>query len=212
MEVLTPSKRSVLKKNLPAWIAPTLSSIRAHPFSDPDWLFEKKLSGERCTIYKQEDDVRLMSGRKNITHFFPEIAAALRRQKGSFIVDGEIVALESGLPSFARLQARMNTASPSRAIVKNFPVYLYLFDMMHGGDYNITDLKLLTRKDILATLVDFEDPIRMSPYKTEEGVSYFNAACEEGWAGIIAKNMSSPYESGLTENWLEIPCQRCVKK
>lgn len=211
MEVLTPSKRNVLKKNLPARIAPALTSICAQPFSDPDWLFERKLIGERCIVYKQEDAVRLMAGRKDITHFFPEIVAALGRQKGSFIVDGEIVAFDGKLPSFTRLRARMNITSANRAI-RNTPVYLYLFDMMHGGDYNITDLKLLTRKDILETLVDFEDPIRISPYKTEEGVNYFNAACEEGWAGIIAKNMNSPYESGLTENWLEIPCHLSVKK
>lgn len=212
MEVLSPSKRNALRKNLPAWIAPALSSIYTQPFSDPDWLFERKLSGERCTIYKQEDAVRLMSGRKNITPFFPEIAAALARQKGSFIVDGVMVAFEGRLSSFTLLQARMNTASPNQSIIKNIPVYLYLFDMMHGGDYDITDLKLLTRKDILETLVNFEDPIRISPYKTEEGVNYFNAACEEGWAGIIAKNMNSPYESGRTKNWLEIPCERTVEK
>ena len=208
MEVLTSSKRNSLKKNLPAWIAPALSSICSQPFSDPDWLFEKKLSGERCTVYKQEDVVRLMSGRKDITLFFPELARALARQNGSFIVDGEIVALGDQLPSFTRLQARMNTASPNQGTIKEIPAYLYLFDMMHGGDYDITDLKLLTRKDILETLVDFEDPIRIMPYKIEEGVSYFKAACEGGWAGMMAKNMNSPYEGGHTTNWLEIPCEK----
>ncbi len=186
MEILTASKRDSLRKYLPQWIEPTTPSLRERSFSHSDWLFERKLNGIRCLCYKQGKEVRLVSANKrDITDNFPQIAEAMTSQRGSFIVDGEIVtALTSSVKT---------------------PLYV-LYDMMHGGDYDLTGLRLRTRKEILKTLLAFEGPLHYCEHVDEDGRRFYEEACSKGWSGIIAKNMNSAYEPGLSANWLEVPC------
>lgn len=194
MEILTPSKRDSLKRYLPDWIEPTRTSHRQKSFSGPDWLFERKLDGIRCISYKQGNDVRLLSAEKDdITSEFPQIAAMLKLQRGNFIADGEIVV--GGLPAADFL--------PS---VAKKPSYV-LYDMMHGGDYDLKGLRLRTRKEILKTLLTFEGPLHYCAHVDRDGRRFYEEACAKGWAGIVAKNINSTYESGVSTNWLEVPCE-----
>lgn len=80
----------------PSWMEPQLATLIHEPFSDPDWVFERKLDGERCLAFAGPDGIRLMSRAKHeITTTFPEIAGALTAQRhGDFVVDGEIVAFD----------------------------------------------------------------------------------------------------------------------
>ena len=71
-------------------MAATLTSDR---FSDPDWIYERKLDGERCLAFADDSGVRLMTRNQHeITNTFPEIAGALASQGHEpCVVDGEIV-------------------------------------------------------------------------------------------------------------------------
>lgn len=198
MEILTPAKRDSIKKHLPEWIEPTQASTKKGAFSHPDWLFERKFDGVRCLVFKQGNSVRLMSrSKRDITNKYQKIADALLKQKGSFIADGEIVTLQYG---FGQKNDLSEEVQPC----------LYLYDMIHGGDYDLTDLKLRTRKEILNTLLDFDALVRYSSHVNAQGEEYFRKACEKGWAGIVAKNINSTYEQGHSRSWLEIPCEKIV--
>ena len=51
----------------PGWTAPMLATLVHEPFSDPQWLFERKLDGERVLAFRTRDGVRLMTrNRKRI--------------------------------------------------------------------------------------------------------------------------------------------------
>ena len=67
-------------------------------FTDPAWIFERKLDGERCLGYVSGPQVRLLTrNSKVVTGTYPEIADALRAQRADdFIVDGEVVAFDGG--------------------------------------------------------------------------------------------------------------------
>jgi ATP-dependent DNA ligase len=61
---------------------------------------------------------------------YPELVEALERQTAErFIADGEVVALENGQTSFARLQGRMQLSNPDAARRTGIAVFLYLFDL-----------------------------------------------------------------------------------
>src|SRR6185437_612011 len=124
-------------------------------FSSPEWVFERKLDGERCLAFAGPEGVRLMSRSKHdITRTFPEIAGAIAAQQpGGLIADGEIVAFEGKQTRFGRLQQRLGVASPGERLLREFPVYYYLFDVMYADGRDIRPLPLTERKKLLAGAV-----------------------------------------------------------
>jgi len=52
------------KETQPEWIYPMLATLTKKRFSDPDWIYERKLDGERCLVFKNGNTVRMMSRNK----------------------------------------------------------------------------------------------------------------------------------------------------
>ena len=65
-------------------------------FSDPDWIFERKLDGIRCIAIRDGGPVKLLSRNDlPLNGRYPEIAAALEAEPCErFAVDGEVIAFE----------------------------------------------------------------------------------------------------------------------
>ena len=107
-------RASLRNERVPSWRAPTLATLTDKRFSDPDWIFERKLDGVRCLAFRNGRDVRLMSrNRLSLNRTYPELVAALAAQSCSkFVVDGQIVAFEGRRTSFARLQGPAGRHQP----------------------------------------------------------------------------------------------------
>ncbi len=104
----------------PGWLEPELATLTRDRFSDPAWIFERKLDGERCLAFAGGGDVRLMTRNEHeITTTFPEIAAALAalRRGDDFAVDGEIVAFDKDQTKFGLLQHRLGVIHPSAELL-----------------------------------------------------------------------------------------------
>ena len=143
-DVLSENERNKLEKMVqPGWLSPMLATLTRDHFSGNDWIYERKLDGERCLIFKAGNTVKLMSrNKKEINARYPEITGAFNTMSGNFIVDGEIVSFRDNVTSFSRLQKRMHSKEPDRTI----PVFYYAFDMMHFDGYSLTHLPLRSRK------------------------------------------------------------------
>jgi bifunctional non-homologous end joining protein LigD len=78
-------------------------------------LFEPKWDGERCLVFRRGRDLNLFSrNRIRLNAKYPEVIEAIHQQEAtSFIADGEIVAFDGTITSFAKLQARMQVEHPS---------------------------------------------------------------------------------------------------
>jgi bifunctional non-homologous end joining protein LigD len=194
---------------LPAWVEPELATLTSDRFSDPGWIFERKLDGERCLAFREGSAVRLMTrNKKQISATYPELARAVAAQAAiDFIIDGEIVAFEGSRTSFARLQRRMQVAEPEPDLVSSVRVYLYLFDVMHVGKHDVRGLPLRDRKRLLRQLVAFDDPLRFTPHRNAAGQEYWQQACSRGWEGVIAKRADAPYRAGRSRDWLKFKCE-----
>ena len=107
-------RASLRNERVPSWRAPTLATLTDKRFSDPDWIFERKLDGVRCLAFRNGRDVRLMSrNRLSLNGTYPELVVALAAQSCSkFVVDGQIVAFEGRRTSFARLQGPAGRHQP----------------------------------------------------------------------------------------------------
>jgi bifunctional non-homologous end joining protein LigD len=193
---------------LPTWLEPELATLTDDRFSDPAWIYERKLDGERCLAWADGGRVRLMTRNQHeITTTFPEIAGALAAQgREACVLDGEIVAFDGSETRFERLQQRFGQARPSEALLAEVPAFFYLFDVLHSGSRDTRPLPLLERKQILRGLLSFDGPLSFTEHRDTDGEAYYREACRLGWEGLIAKRADSPYRAGRTKDWLKFKC------
>jgi bifunctional non-homologous end joining protein LigD len=193
---------------LPGWLEPELATLTGDRFSDPAWIFERKLDGERCLAFATGSSVRLMTRNQHeITSTFPEIAGALAGTgREPCVVDGEIVAFDGSQTRFERLQQRLGQARPSEVLLAAVPAYFYLFDVLYAGNRDARPLPLLERKQILRRLLSYDDPLRYTEHRDADGEAFYGEACRLGWEGLIAKRADSPYRAGRTKDWLKFKC------
>lgn len=195
--------------DVPDWASPMLATLTDDHFSDPDWIYERKLDGVRLLAFRKGGgEVRLMTrNQKNRDSAYPEIADALETTDlDDFVLDGEVVTFDGNVTSFSRLQPRMNLKDPDKARATGIPVFLYLFDVVHLDGYDVTGVELRHRKALLRHALEYEDPIRFTTHRNEEGEAFLKEACESGWEGLIAKKGSSRYVHSRSKDWLKFKC------
>jgi bifunctional non-homologous end joining protein LigD len=170
-------------------------------FSDPEWIFERKLDGIRCVAIRDDGPARLLSRNDlSMNARFPEIAAALDSEPCErFAVDGEIVAFDGAKTSFARLAQRQHHPAP---------VFFYLFDLLWLDGHDVRALPLRTRRRLLRSALRFTDGVRLTPHRNEVGETLFREACRKGWEGLIAKRADSPYSETRSRDWLKFKCEQ----
>ncbi len=185
-----------------------LATLAEEPFSRAGWLFEPKLDGIRCLVVRDGRRVDLYSrNRKSLNPKYPELIEALVNQKvDSFIVDGEIAALEHGISSFAKLQQRMQIRQPSAELRKRVPVTFFAFDLLFLGTYDLRQVPLRYRKQVLEAALDFKEPLSFTQHRETEGEAFYREACQHHWEGLIAKDGNSAYVSERSHRWLKFKC------
>jgi len=170
-------------------------------FSDPDWIYERKLDGIRCIAMRDGGPVRLLSRNDlALNGRFPTVAAALERQRcRRFAIDGEVVAFSGSQTSFAKLaDARSGRAK----------VFFYVFDVTWLDGEDVRRRPLRERKRLLREAIDFADPVRFTTHRNGHGVEFYDEACRKGWEGLIAKRADSPYVTTRSRDWLKFKCER----
>lgn len=188
------------KKIAPRYAPPMLATLVEEPFSDKEWIFEKKFDGERCLVVKRGKEVSLYSrNRKKLNGHYPELAEALKKQKKDFVVDGEIVA-----KNFSSLQKRMQRKVPDKKI----PVALYLFDALNVQGVDLRKKPLIERKKTLKRALSFSGKIHYVTHVRTKGVEAFRQAEKKKWEGVIAKRASSQYVSKRSKDWLKFKCAK----
>ena len=191
----------------------TLATLAERPFSDPAWLFEIKYDGVRVLASRRGGRVELYgrSG-QDTTSRYPEVVRALRALPvDSFVIDGEIVALDdAGRPSFQRLQPRMALTDPREIerMAMQRPAIGVFFDCLMLDGRDLRKLPLVDRKECLRRLVPSLGAVRYGDHVMEEGEAFFDLASEQRLEGMVAKRARSVYSGARTRDWVKIKCQR----
>jgi bifunctional non-homologous end joining protein LigD len=61
---------------------------------------------------------------------------------------------------------------------------------------------------VLEDVLRWQDPLRMTEQVTGDGAMLLERACHEGWEGLIAKRVGTPYVSARSRDWLKLKCTR----
>jgi DNA ligase D-like protein (predicted ligase) len=201
-EALPEDERALVRPGPPPTGAAAMKAVLTDErFSDPAWIFERKLDGIRCIAVRDGGPVRLLSRNDlSLDARYPELATALAGEpRERFAVDGEVVAFEGSRTSFARLAQRGH---------RRVPVFLYVFDLLWLDGCDVRALPLHARKRLLRSELTFADGVRLTPYRRAAGEALFEAACRKGWEGVIAKRADSPYSDRRSRDWLKFKCEQ----
>lgn len=177
----------------------------------PDWIFEQKFDGLRVQVRFDGRDISLISrNNKPQESFFPELVTALQSALiHPAVLDGEIVCFDDqSRTSFRMLQQRFHLTDPSevRSRSKQYPVSLYLFDLLWLDGRDLTGEPLLERKRLLRKAVHWTDQIRWTEFHQGKGKELFQKACRRGEEGIVGKLASSRYVGRRDPAWIKIKC------
>lgn len=200
---------SLKDAKIPDWIPAMKAKLTHRHFSDPEWIYEHKLDGERVVVRKHGDEPTLYSrNQKRLNDTYPELETALKNVRGDWWLDGEVVAFGDSLTSFRALQQRMHIRNREEAKASDTKVYLYLFDCMYAGGYDVRGLPLSERKKILSGLFDFESPLFLLEWRSHHGREYLKEACRNGREGLLAKDSNSTYVSTRSSRWQKFRCDK----
>jgi DNA ligase D-like protein (predicted ligase) len=210
LDSLRAEERRVLKPApVPRFREPMKATLAREPFSREGWIFERKLDGIRCVGIREGDATRLYSrtGRE-LNRSYPEIVEALGAERcDRFAIDGEIVAFEGRVTSFARLQGRMQLSNPEAAVRTGIEVFYYVFDLVHLGGHETTELPLRARKSLVQKALSYKGPIRFVSHRNADGEAFFREACRRGLEGVVGKRAESRYRPGRRGgDWLKFKC------
>lgn len=190
-------------------LVPMLATAVKEPFDDDDWIFEPKWDGVRALATCSMEETMLVSrNKRDITATYPELAKMHDRVVAvDAILDGEIVAMHKGRPSFERLQSRINLQNRHdiERAVKQIPVTFVAYDVLYMDGRSLLKVPLEERKELLAAAIVPSDSLQVSPVIQGEGTSLFEAAQAQRLEGIVAKKLGGGYRPGRrSRDWLKI--------
>ena len=166
------------------------------------WQFEPKWDGFRALVFRDGDDVELMSkSSKSLARYFPEIVALVAAVACErFVLDGELILPVGDILSFDALQARLHPAASRIAkLARETPAQLMLFDCLRLDGDDLTGAPLVERRRRLESFhARHGQPSLLLSHRTDD------IAVARGWLrhsggaldGVVAKRVDEPYRAG----------------
>jgi DNA ligase-1 len=177
------------------------------------FLAEDKFDGIRAQVHKQGDEVVIYTRTmERCEESYPDVAAAVRKLPGDFLLDGEIVPYENGavLP-FAHVQRRLGRKVLTTKMIRENPLRLIAFDILYRNGNLLMDRPLRERREQLEKLIasDPEGGVLLSraiEVTTAEQIdSAFCNARDCRNEGLVLKDPDSFYTPGRRgQAWLKL--------
>ncbi len=173
--------------------------------------FEYKYDGMRIQGHVGKDKVWLYSRRlENLTSQFPDVVEALKEafqgEKGIF--DGEAVPVDihtGELLPFQVVSHRRGRKYEIEKAVEDYPVVLFLFDVIYLDGENLTSKPYPERREILERVINPTERVKFAHRIVSSDIGeireFFNKAIEDGCEGLVAKSIGeeSIYRAGARE-------------
>ncbi|HEY6117267.1 MAG TPA: ATP-dependent DNA ligase [Candidatus Dormibacteraeota bacterium] len=203
-----------MKTALPLDMEPMLSAISEAGIPKGDgWQYEPKWDGFRTLVYRDGEEVALMSrGGRAMTRYFPEVLPAFRKlSTARLVLDGELVVAGANGLDFGALQQRVHPAeSRVKMLAEATPAWFIAFDLLAEGDEDLRSLPLGDRRKRLETLLKgVKPPIFLTPYTRDPQTAedWFDKFEGAGLDGLIAKSSDGTYIPGK-RLWVKIKHKR----
>jgi bifunctional non-homologous end joining protein LigD len=203
------SLKGAVKAAMPTAITPMKAALADKPPRGDEWLFEVKWDGVRAICFIEQESLRLVSRTgHSCEKQYPELSVIPHYVAASqAILDGEIAALdEKGVAHFELIQPRIaqSDANAVSHMARSRPVVYFAFDLLYLNGYDLRQVTLIERKQLLESVVTPTGVLRISEHFPGAGDAMLQAAQETGIEGLMAKRAGSRYESRRSGDWIKI--------
>ena len=183
------------KRRIPFPVEPMLATLVAEPFDTPGWVYEEKYDGDRILAYKEGARVLLLSrNHKDNTTRFPKIAAAIGKLRpATLLLDGEVVVFDRHRVSRFQLLQQLR-GEPRYAV----------FDCLLVNGKDLRREPLSARRTALEQVVTSKSVLLLSHRLAVNGLAAYKIAKRQGYEGLVAKELSSPYVGERSRSWLKV--------
>ena len=196
---ITPPTTVKYGKFIPPMLAKSYANVLPKKY-----VIDFKYDGNRYQIHKQKKEVIIFNRKgKVVTHQFPDIVDIVSEFNApSCILDTEIYPVyPDGSPAPHKvMNVRVHSKDHEKAM-KRCPVKLVIFDVLQYFD------SLQTKKtycERLSHLKDFPSENRVTQYEDGDIQRAYNLAINEGFEGIMIKDLDAPYAIGKrSTSWLK---------
>ncbi len=183
----------------------------AERVSSPEEIFERlnycaleyKYDGFRMQVHKKGEEVYIFSRKlERMESMFPDIVESVKKLPAKEIIfEGEALAFNEEKQRFYSFQETMHRRRKYgvKEASKNYPLFLYAFDIMYlnGEDFTLKPFK--ERRKTLESLFPFEN-LKLSNLVYADSISsissFFKESISKGLEGIMAKDLDSTYKAG----------------
>lgn len=196
--------RGAKKSALPNFVEPMLATLVPSAPRGERWVHEIKFDGYRLQARMEASQVKLLtrSGLDWTKKFGKRLIAAFQQLPvGTALIDGEVVVeTRGGASDFSALQADLSEGRTDRFV-------FYAFDLLHLERYDLTNVPLVGRKELLQELIgDKVGALRYSSHFEENGDLVLQHACRLSLEGVVSKLRDAPYRGGRGKSWVKSKC------
>ncbi|WP_223068126.1 RNA ligase family protein [Paenibacillus caui] len=163
------------------------------------WVAQVKWDGVRMLAYYDGHASRLINRKGNDrTRQYPEftdVTGYCRAQ--SVILDGEMIAIEGGKPSFHAIMKRDSLRKQSEidAGVQRVAVSYMIFDVLYLNGEWLTGRTLEQRQQLLQELIMPHERLQLCQ-NYNDAEQLYAVMKQHGWEGVVCKNLDSAYAIG----------------
>ncbi len=180
----------------------------SNPFDSEDYLYQVKWDGVRIVAFIDQKQVRLQNrklrARSHVYPDFENLSDYIDSKEA--ILDGEMVVLKDGKPSFSGILKRdLKTDELAiKVAAEKIPATYVVFDLISLNGQDLTTKPLTQRLELLREIAIPHDYFQIID-DFPSGIALFRAIEEQEMEGIVAKKKDSPYLIGQkTDHWLKI--------
>ncbi|WP_202079922.1 RNA ligase family protein [Caldalkalibacillus salinus] len=167
--------------------------------SGEQWVSQVKWDGVRILVYYDGKEVNIFNRRHNNRILqYPELADVHAYcNGGSFILDGEVIALDEGKPSFHKVMKRDRIRKSDRVALaqKEVPITYMIFDILYYNGEWITNKPLEERQHILTDIITVSDTVQVVKNHSHPEDLY-QVVTKHDLEGIVMKDMRGTYTIG----------------
>lgn len=173
-----------------------------------------KYDGFRVQIHKNGDKIEMFSRNlEDMTHMFPELIEATRRQvhADTAILDSEALAYQPDSEEFLPFQetTKRRRKHNIAEMAQSLPLKAFVFDVLYLNGKSLIDTPLTERMEIMKQVIHGDDTLIPSPgVYLDDHVQLqdmLDDAISKGLEGVVIKRPDSGYVAGGRNfNWVKL--------